>query len=204
MNQRLDSDIKRHKSASLKRAIFLDRDGVINVNRPDHIKTWDEFIFLPRALDALRRIAASDFLVIVTTNQSGVSRGSFSEETLLDIHTRMVGEIRKNGGRIDAVYFCPHKPEEKCECRKPGTKMYRDAAREWSIDLSRSYMIGDAMVDVQAALAIGSAPLLVLTGRGERQHDLLIEKNHSGFQVVADLWDAVEWIWVREKINGKS
>jgi len=183
-----------------RRAIFLDRDGVINHNRPEHIKTWDEFIFLPRALDALRRIAPSDFLTVVTTNQSGVNRGSFTEKTLREIHTRMMHEITRAGGRIDAVYFCPHKPDEGCDCRKPRTKMFRDAAREWGIDLSRSYMIGDAMVDVQAALAIGATPLLVLTGRGEDQHDLLIENNHSGFHVVADLFEAVDWIWAREKI----
>lgn len=197
--------VQNEKSqVAARRAIFLDRDGVININRPDHIKTWDEFIFLPRAVDALRRIASSEFLAIVTTNQSGINRGVFSQENLLNIHTRMAEEIRKNGGRLDAVYFCPHKPEEKCECRKPGIKMYRDAEREWGIDLTRSYMIGDAMVDVQAALAIGAMPLLVLTGRGERQHGLLIENNHSGFHVVANLWDAVAWIWAREKINDQG
>ena len=100
------------------RAIFLDRDGVINHNRPDHIKTWDEFIFLPRTFEALQRVAASDFLAVVMTNQSGVNRGSFTEKTLRDIHARMSLEIQREGGRIDAVFFCPHKPEEKCECRK--------------------------------------------------------------------------------------
>lgn len=185
---------------AVRRAIFLDRDGVINANRPDHVKTWEEFVFLPRALDALHRIALSDFSIIVTTNQSGVNRGALTEKTLIGIHTRMSEDIRKMGGRIDAVYFCPHRPEERCECRKPGTKMYRDAARDWGVDLSSSYLIGDAMVDVEAALAIGATPLLVLTGRGEHQHALLIENNHSGYHVVANLWQAVEWIWEKEKI----
>lgn len=152
-------------------------------------------------LDGLRRVAASDFLAIVTTNQSGVNRGSFTEKKLRDIHARMLREIKRAGGRIDAVYFCPHKPDEGCDCRKPRTKMFRDAADEWGIDLARSYMIGDAMVDVQAAQAIGAMPLLVLTGRGEDQHDLLLENNHSGFHVFADLFEAVEWIWAREKIK---
>ncbi len=184
-----------------RRAIFMDRDGVINENRPDHVKNWDEFVFLSRTFDALRRVAASDFLAVVTTNQSGVNRGAFTEQALRDIHSRMSFEIQREGGRIDAVFFCPHKSEEKCDCRKPRTKMFRDAAREWDIDLSRSYMVGDAMVDVQAALAIGATPLLVLTGRGEDQHDLLLENNRSEFHVVNDLWDAVEWIWQREKFK---
>lgn len=185
----------------LRRAIFLDRDGVINHNRPDHIKSWAEFIFLPRTFEALRRLAASDFLAVVVTNQSGVNRGSLSEETLREIHSQMMVEIQRQDGRIDAVYFCPHKPEESCDCRKPRTKMFRDAERELGIDLAGSYMIGDAMADVEAALAIGATPLLVLTGRGEDQHELLIEKNHSGFHVVADLWQAIEWIWQKEKIT---
>lgn len=185
-----------------RRAIFLDRDGVINENRPDHVKSWDEFVFLSRAKAALNRIALSDFLAIVTTNQSGVHRGAFDERALRDIHIRMSREIKRAGGRLDAVYYCPHLPEENCECRKPCSGMYNQAAERWGIDFSRSYVIGDAMADVQAALAIGSTPVLVLTGRGEDQHDLLIENNHSGFHVANDLWDAVDWVWQREKIPG--
>ncbi len=185
-----------------RRAIFLDRDGVINENRPDHVKNWDEFIFLSRTKDALRRLATSDFLAIVTTNQSGVHRGVFNELALRDIHTRMSSAIARAGGRIDAVFYCPHLPDENCECRKPRTGMYRWAAEKWDVDFAHSYVIGDAMADVQAAQALGSTPILVLTGRGEDQHDLLIENNHSGFQVVDDLWDAVELIWQREKIPG--
>lgn len=182
------------------RAIFLDRDGVINANRPDHVKNWNEFVFLSRVKDALRRIAKSDFLTIVTTNQSGVHRGAFDERTLRDIHSQMSKAITRSGGRLDAIYYCPHLPEENCECRKPQIGMYRQAAETWGVDFARSYVIGDARADVQAAQAIGSTPILVLTGRGEDQHDLLIENNHSGFHVVNDLWDAIEWIWQREKI----
>ena len=185
-----------------RRAIFLDRDGVINENRPDHVKNWNEFIFLSRTKDALRRIATSDFLAVVTTNQSGVHRGVFDERTLRNIHTRMSNAIVRAGGRVDAVFYCPHLPNENCDCRKPRTGMYHQAADKWGVDFARSYVIGDAMVDVQAAQSIGSTPILVLTGRGEGQHERLIETNHSDFQVANDLWDAVEWIWQREKILG--
>lgn len=183
-----------------RRAIFLDRDGVINANRPDHVKRWDEFVFLPRALDALKRIAASDFLVLVTTNQAAIARGLTTEAAVCDIHARMTAEVARAGGRIDAVYYCPHHPDENCDCRKPRTGLYMQGAREWSIDLARSYVVGDAMADIVAAQAIGASAILVLTGRGGEQHLALKENNHSGYQVADDLMSAVEWIWWKENL----
>jgi D-glycero-D-manno-heptose 1,7-bisphosphate phosphatase len=185
---------------SPRRAIFLDRDGVINANRPDHVKRWDEFVFLPRALDALRQIAASDFVVLVMTNQAAIARGQTSDAAVRDIHARMTAAVERAGGRIDAVYYCPHLPEENCDCRKPRTGLYRRGAREWEIDLARSYVIGDAMADIVAAREIGAMPILVLTGRGNEQYVVLQENNHSGYHVANDLMSAVEWIWEREKL----
>ena len=183
-----------------RRAIFLDRDGVINANRPDHVKSWDEFVFLPRALDALRQIAASDFVVLVTTNQAAIARGQTSDAAVRDIHARMTAAVASAGGRIDAVYYCPHLPEENCECRKPRTGLYRQGARERDIDLARSYVVGDAMADIVAARAIGAMPILVLTGRGNEQHGVLKENNHSGYHVADDLMSAVDWIWRKEQL----
>ncbi len=183
-----------------RRAIFLDRDGVINANRPDHVKGWDEFVFLSRALDALRKMAASDFLVIVTTNQSAVHRGLIDVATMREIHARMTRSIERAGGRIDAIYYCPHLPEENCDCRKPRPGLYLQAAKSWDIDLARSYVVGDALVDMQAAHAIGSTPILVLTGRGQEQQKKSSADVRWGYQVVDDLMHAVEWVWQREKI----
>lgn len=182
-----------------RRAIFLDRDGVINANRPDHVKSWDEFVFLPRALDALRRIAASDFVVLVTTNQAAIARGQTSESAVRDIHVRMTAAVERAGGRVDAVYYCPHLPAENCDCRKPRPGLYMQGAREWNIDLARSYVVGDALADIVAAREIGALPILVLTGRGNEQHIVLKENNHTGYHVVDDLMGAVEWIWEKEK-----
>lgn len=182
-----------------RRAVFLDRDGVINVNRPEHVKTWDEFVFLPRALDALQKIAASDFLVVVTTNQAAINRGMVSAETVRDIHARMKVAIERAGGRIDAIYYCPHRPDEECACRKPQPGLYRRAAQEFDIDLARSYVVGDALSDITAAQAIGAQPILVLTGRGRAEQTRLIENNHSGYVVVEDLLRAVEWIEQNDK-----
>ncbi|MBI3740931.1 MAG: D-glycero-beta-D-manno-heptose 1,7-bisphosphate 7-phosphatase [Chloroflexi bacterium] len=183
------------------RAIFLDRDGVICVNRTDYVKTWDEFIFLPRVFDALARLAASDFRVVIATNQSGVNRGNMTQTALDDIHARMQSEIRARGGRIDALYFCPHAPEENCECRKPRTQMYRRAAEKFAMDFARSYVIGDAVEDVQAAQALGARAILVLTGRGAEHNGKLLDAGNSDFHAATDLLDAVEWIEAREGLK---
>lgn len=184
-----------------RRAIFLDRDGVICANRSDYVKTWDEFFFLPRSPEALRRLAASDFVIAVTTNQSAVGRGLMTETTLRDIHSRMIAQVERVGGRIDAVYYCPHRPEDKCDCRKPLTGLYRRAARDFDINLAQSIVVGDALDDVAAARGIGAKPILVLTGRGQEQHARMVEQNHSRYQVVDDLWSAVDWIAREENIS---
>lgn len=182
-----------------RRAVFLDRDGVINVNRPDHVKSWDEFVFLPNALAALARLAASDFLVIVTTNQSAIARGLVTEETVRAIHTRMIADVARAGGRIDAVYFCPHHPDDKCACRKPQPGLFLQAARDFAIDFTRSFVIGDAFSDVAAALAIGAQPILVLTGRGRAQYAEMLANNHTNHRIADDLRGAVEWILMEDK-----
>jgi D-glycero-D-manno-heptose 1,7-bisphosphate phosphatase len=187
-----------------RRAIFLDRDGVINVNRPDHVKSWDEFNFLPNALVALQKLAASDFCVIVTTNQAAIARGLVAEETVRDIHARMIAAVERAGGRIDAVYYCPHHPDDKCGCRKPQPGLFVQAARDFEIDLARSFVVGDAFSDVVAAFAIGARPILVLTGRGRAQHAEMTVNNHTGHQVVEDLLSAVEWILRGEGPCGKE
>jgi len=186
---------------SQRRAVFLDRDGVISVNRSDYVKTWDEFVFLPRSLKAIHRLAASHFVIAVTTNQSVVGRGLMTETTLRDIHTRMLAQVERAGGRIDALYYCPHRPEDQCDCRKPSTGMYLRAAHDFDIALAQSIVVGDALDDIAAARAIGAKPILVLTGRGLEQHAKMVEQNHSGYQVVDDLWSAVDWIAREENIS---
>lgn len=187
-------------SLSRRRAIFLDRDGVINANRQDHVKSWEEFVFLPGAFEALRRIAASEFAVLVTTNQAAIARGLTTDAAVREIHERMTTDVARAGGRIDAVYYCPHHPEENCDCRKPRPGLYIRGAREWDVDLARSYVIGDAMGDILAAHEIGAEPILVLTGRGMEQHAVLKANHHSEFHVADSLVDAVEWIWQKENL----
>ncbi|MBZ0286281.1 MAG: D-glycero-beta-D-manno-heptose 1,7-bisphosphate 7-phosphatase, partial [Anaerolineae bacterium] len=147
-------------------AIFLDRDGVINENRTDHVKSWDEFEFIPGALESIQHLTETGLPIFVVTNQAAISRGLMSIETLNDIHDRMKDAIRQAGGQITHVYYCPHDNHEDCDCRKPGSGMLRQAAKDFPIDLSKSFLVGDAWTDVAAGVSAGARSILLMTGRG--------------------------------------
>ncbi len=172
-------------------AVFLDRDGVINVNRPDHVKSWAEFEFLPGALEALARLAALNRPVIVVTNQAIVNRGMVPQPVVDEINCRMAAEIVRAGGRIDAVVYCPHRPEEACRCRKPQPGLLLEAARRYRLDLRRSVLVGDALTDIAAGQAAGCRTIMVLTGRGAEQHTLAVQQGQNGYLVAQDLAEAV-------------
>jgi D-glycero-D-manno-heptose 1,7-bisphosphate phosphatase len=135
--------------------VFLDRDGVINVDRRDYVKLWSEFKFLPKVFEALRLLKKNNLRVVVITNQSAVHRGLMSISTLREIHEKMLTAIEVKGGRIEAIYFCPHIPDEKCNCRKPKPGMVLRAKKDLKIDLSRSYLVGDSKKDVELARSVG-------------------------------------------------
>lgn len=151
------------------RAIFLDRDGVICENRHDHVKCWREFRFLPGARESIAALTYLGLPIIVATNQAVIGRGLVSAEVVEDINQRMVAELASYGGRIDQVVYCPHRPEDQCDCRKPEPGMLLQVAREMDLDLTRSYMIGDAASDLMAGQQVGCQTFLVLTGRGFQQ-----------------------------------
>lgn len=183
------------------RAIFLDRDGVINVNRADNVRTWEQFVFEEGSLEALARLGASGFILIVITNQSGIGRGHMTRATVDEIHFKMKQEIARAGGHIEQVYFCPHIPEDACRCRKPSPEMLLRGRDEFNLDMARSYFIGDWVDDVRAARAAGVIPLLVRTGRGR---DALMEIAARGVPaplVFENLARAVEWILEKEKVE---
>lgn len=183
---------------ALRRAVFVDRDGVICRNRDDHVKSWEEFVFLPGALEALKRLASSALSIIVITNQAVINRHMVPVEVVEDIHTRMVRAIEVAGGRVDRVMYCPHRPEERCGCRKPQPGLLLMAAEELGLDLSRSYLIGDAKTDMQAGRAAGCRRYLVLTGRGRRELIRCWLDGERGFAVASNLGAAVGMILRRE------
>jgi len=180
---------------NLKPAIFIDRDGVINENRADYVKTWQEFEFLPDVFEPFTRLAKSEFLIIIISNQSPIGRGLVEQAVIDDIFVRMKAEIHSKGGRIDAIFYCPHAPEEKCNCRKPKPGLFLRAAEKLGIDLSRSFFIGDAISDMEAALNVGCQPVFVLTGRGSEQLAVVIQRGYENkVHVVENLASAVNEI----------
>lgn len=149
------------------RLVILDRDGVINHDSDDYIKNPDEWRPLPGSLEAIGRLCKAGFRIAVITNQSGVARGLFDLRTLAAIHTKMIGLVEKAGGRIDAIFFCPHGPEARCDCRKPGSAMFLEALERFGALPSETWAVGDQLRDLQAAHAAGCRTVLVLSGKGQ-------------------------------------
>ncbi len=180
------------------KTVFVDRDGVINRNRGDHVKSWGEFVFLPHAADALAELTRHGLGIVVLTNQAAINRGITSRETIEEIHLRMVAALDAAGARVEGVFYCPHRPEEGCSCRKPQPGLLFQAAEKLGIDLSQSYLIGDALTDVLAAKRAGCRPILVMTGRGLSQFLSPRARGVAGYSVSRDLGHAVRRILVEE------
>lgn len=180
------------------KTVFVDRDGVINVNRDDHVKSWKEFVFLPGVVQSLAELTSFGFRIVVITNQAAINRGIVSRESVELIHRRMVAALRSGGAVVEEVLCCPHRPEEACECRKPQPGLLLQAAIRLGIDLTESYLIGDALTDIRAAQEVGSHPILVLTGRGLQQLRRGWPPDMPICPVCADVAAAVRHILVRE------
>jgi D-glycero-D-manno-heptose 1,7-bisphosphate phosphatase len=163
---------------------------VLIENRSDYVKSWNEIRFLPNAFAAMRLLASSEYRVVVVTNQSAVGRGVITRAEADSINLRVLSEVANRGGRIDASYLCPHQPLDCCACRKPAPGLFQQAAGDLHIDLAHSFMIGDAVSDIEAAVGIGVTPLLVLTGRGGEAVAHLSERSYD-VTVVGDLAEAV-------------
>lgn len=151
-------------------AIFLDRDGVLIENRASYVRTWSDVTIFPDAIKGLSNPSLEKYKIVIVTNQSGVGRGIIPIETAEKINKRLVDLIRDQSGKLDGAYLCPHSPDMKCDCRKPHPGLLLQAADELSLDLKRSWMIGDAWSDVQAGQAAGVlGTIIVKTGRGKEQ-----------------------------------
>jgi D-glycero-D-manno-heptose 1,7-bisphosphate phosphatase len=148
--------------------IILDRDGVINHDSAQFIKSPDEWRPIEGSLAAIARLNEAGYRVVVATNQSGVGRGLFDMETLNAIHDKMIKAVAQAGGRIDAIFYCPHPANSTCNCRKPKPGMFEEIAHRFNVDLHGTPAVGDSLRDIQAGLAAGCTPYLVLTGKGEK------------------------------------
>jgi D-glycero-D-manno-heptose 1,7-bisphosphate phosphatase len=172
--------------------IILDRDGVINFDSDQFIKSPDEWKPIPGSLEAIARLTREGWRVVVATNQSGLARGLFEMATLNAIHAKMHKAVAQAGGHIEAVFYCPHAADMNCECRKPKTGLFHEISARYGRDLSDVPAIGDSLRDLQAAASVGARPLLVRTGKGEKT--LVAGGLPKNTPVFADLSEAVEYL----------
>lgn len=174
--------------------VILDRDGVINHDSDEYIKSPQEWKPIEGSIEAIARLKHANFQVAIATNQSGVARRLFSMDTLVDMHNKMLKLIAEVGGQIDAIAFCPHAPRDDCDCRKPKPGMLIDLAKRFNADLSQVFIIGDSLRDLQAAAAVNAKPILVRTGKGEKVVGLLKESGLGNVPVFANLSDAADYL----------
>ena len=149
----------------IPRLVILGRDGILNVYREDHVKSPDEWEPIPNALEAVARLTHAGWHTVVATNQSGIGRGMIDMASINTVHQRMMQRLAEAGGRLDAVFFCPHTPEDDCDCRKPRPGLMKQIAQRYGIELRTVPMVADTLRDLQAAHAAGCEPHLVRTGR---------------------------------------
>ncbi len=179
----------------LKKVVFLDRDGVINQDSANYIRCWDEFVFLPRSLKALKFLTLRGYTLIVITNQSIINRGWIRSELLENTHRRMKQAVKSSGGRIFDIFFCPHTPDENCDCRKPKPGLILKACLKHDIDVSDAVMVGDSAKDILCGIAAGCGKtILVETGNGQAAQKALTQQHIFPDIVVSDLLEAAQWI----------
>ena len=150
----------------MSRLVILDRDGVINQDSDAYIKSPEEWLPIPGSLEAIARLCRAEYKVVVITNQSGIARGLFDMQTLCAIHDKMLRLLNEKGGKLDAILFCPHGPDDGCSCRKPLPGMFEELEQRGGCSLKGVPAVGDSLRDLQAAAAVGALPVLVKTGKG--------------------------------------
>ncbi|MDB5082698.1 MAG: histidinol-phosphate phosphatase family protein [Chloroflexi bacterium] len=187
--------------------VFVDRDGVINQNRSNHVLSWQDFEFVAGSILALASLHRAGYQVIVVTNQAAIARKLFSIHELELIHQRMQEAIEEGGGKVKGIFYCIHLPTADCACRKPRPGLLFEAAEKFNIELTTSWLVGDHTTDMQAAVAAGCKPLLVLTGRGQTAYETWQQNQDSTgpgvyppLTVKANLLEAVDFILAKERI----
>lgn len=156
-----------------KGLVILDRDGVINQDSSEFVKSVDEWLPLDGSIEAIARLSAAGFTVAVASNQSGLARGLFDDEALLAMHQKLHDLVAAEGGRVDRIVICPHGPDDDCDCRKPKPGLLLGLGRHYGISLAGVPVVGDSLRDLQAATAAGARPILVRTGNGARTEQQL-------------------------------
>lgn len=184
--------------------IILDRDGVINHDSDAYIKTVDEWIPIPGSMEAIARLNRAGYRVVVATNQSGIARGLFDLETLSSMHKKLHELASSAGAHIDGIFFCPHGPEDKCNCRKPKPGLFQEIQSRIGIDLHGVPTVGDSLRDLQAGVSMGCVPYLVKTGKGIKTVETKAEELPKGTRVFEDLMAVAKHLVPEDPFAGRK
>lgn len=176
------------------KAIILDRDGVINQDSSEFIKSPDEWLPLKGSLEAIAKLKRAGYSVFVLTNQSGVARNLFTVGTLTRIHRKMIEAALHHGGEIDAILYCPHGPDDCCECRKPKPGLFLELAERLNLNLADIPAVGDSIRDLQAANAAGAKPILVRTGNGQKSTNAIAKGKHEELKNVESYKNLADYV----------
>jgi len=181
------------------KAVFIDRDGTINVN-VGYLDNPDDFQMYPGVAEGIKLLQENGFKIIIITNHSGIARGYYTVETLKRIHERMLKEFYDKGVTIDAIYYCPHHPDDNCDCRKPNTLLFEKAIEEFNIDISKSYIIGDRMLDIEAGFKMGLKTILIPERKKQVEEEKKKSKIKPDFES-NEFYKGVLWI-LSQNLNG--
>jgi len=168
---------------SQNRLIILDRDGVINKDSDDYVKSLEEWIPIPGSIEAIANLSKAGYIIAVATNQSGIGRGLFDLDELEKMHEKLCSLVEEQGGRIEGIFYCPHTPEDECDCRKPKSGLIDAIESELSISAKGAFIVGDSVRDLEAGLQKHCMPVLVKTGKGEKSLASLPSKNPALFSL---------------------
>jgi D-glycero-D-manno-heptose 1,7-bisphosphate phosphatase len=174
--------------------VILDRDGVINIDSDDYIKSVEEWLPIPGSIEAIARLSQAGYSIIIVSNQSGLARGLFTEFDLAIMHNYMQSLVEDAGGHIDAIFYCPHLPADNCSCRKPRPGMLQQIENEFLLSLKNVYFVGDTLKDIEAALSMSCLPILVRTGKGNVTSATLSDSLKEQVKICDDLSSAVTYI----------
>ena len=174
-------------------AVFLDRDGTVNTE-VDYLSSVKDLRLIRNTAKAIRFLNQNKIKVIIVTNQSGISRGLFSIDDLDNVHDELKRRLRRKGAYIDAIYYCPHHPDDECSCRKPKSGMFKLAAKDFDLKLNKCYVIGDKLTDIKSAHNISARGILVRTGYGKSEQNKLKEADVMPEHIAENLYEAVKWI----------
>lgn len=175
------------------KAVFLDRDGVI-CRQVDHLRRVQDLKLLPKVDRAIRLLNSSGYKVVIVTNQSAIWRDYLSEQELSEIHNKLMNRLERHGAQVDAIYYCPHGPDENCSCRKPESGMLYAASEKLNIDLQKSFIIGDKYSDLKAGENAQCKTILVLTGHGREEKKGVPKWDFKPDFIASNLYSAVSWI----------